>query len=89
MAIAQKITQKITLPQGLIDSLKVDLTGLEAFSGKIKDSLKNPDNTVTQTIEMILAGGIAFGSSDVHIEGRENDAKLRVRLGKIAFGNET
>ncbi len=26
-----------------------------------------------------MAGGIVFDSSDVHIEGQENDAKLRVR----------
>lgn len=80
MAIAQKLTQKITLPQGLIDSLKIDLLGLEEFHAKIQETLANPDNTVTQIIEIILAGGIVFDSSDVHIEGQENDAKLRVRL---------
>ena len=80
MAIAQKLTQKITLPQGLIDSLKIDLFGLDEFRAKIQGTLANPDNTVTQIIEIILAGGIVFDSSDVHIEGQENDAKLRVRL---------
>ena len=80
MAIAQKLTQKITLPQGLIDSLKIDLLGLDEFRAKIQGTLANPDNTVTQIIEIILAGGIVFDSSDVHIEGQENDAKLRVRL---------
>ncbi len=80
MPTAQKITQKITLPQGLIDSLKVDLIGLPAFRGAIEKKLSDPNNTVTQIIEIILAGGIVFNSSDVHIEGQENDAKLRVRL---------
>jgi len=80
MAIAQKLTQKITLPQGLIDSLKIDLFGLDEFRAKIQETFANPDNTVTQIIEIILAGGIVFDSSDVHIEGQENDAKLRVRL---------
>ncbi|HNR80930.1 MAG TPA: GspE/PulE family protein [Candidatus Pacearchaeota archaeon] len=80
MAIPQKLTQKITLPQGLIDSLKIDLLGLDEFRAKIQGTLANPDNTVTQIIEIILAGGIVFDSSDVHIEGQENDAKLRVRL---------
>jgi len=80
MAIAQKLTQKITLPQGLIDSLKIDLAGLDEFRAKIQETLANPDNTVTQIIEIVLAGGIVFDSSDIHIEGQENDAKLRVRL---------
>ena len=80
MAIAQKLTQKITLPQGLIDSLKIDLFGLDEFRAKIQETFANPDNTVTQIIEIILAGGIVFDSSDVHIEGQENDAKLRIRM---------
>ncbi len=80
MAIAQKLTQKIALPQGLIDSLKADLTGLDEFRAKIQKTLADPDNTLTQIIEIILAGGIVFDSSDIHIEGQENDAKLRVRL---------
>ena len=76
MAIPQKLTQKITLPQGLIDSLKIDLLGLDEFRAKIQGTLANPDNTVTQIIEIILAGGIVFDSSDVHIEGQENDCLL-------------
>jgi type II secretory ATPase GspE/PulE/Tfp pilus assembly ATPase PilB-like protein len=80
MAITQKITQKIVLPRELIDSMKTDLVGLEAFRAKIEEMLRDPENTVTQIIEIILAGGIIFDSSDIHIEGRENDAKLRMRL---------
>jgi len=80
MAIAQKITQKITLPQGMIDGLKVDLVGLDEFRAKIQQAIANPDGTVTQIIEIILAGGIVFDSSDIHIESQENESKLRVRL---------
>jgi type II secretory ATPase GspE/PulE/Tfp pilus assembly ATPase PilB-like protein len=60
--------------------MKTDLVGLEAFRAKIEEMLRDPENTVTQIIEIILAGGIIFDSSDIHIEGRENDAKLRMRL---------
>ncbi len=80
MQVSQKITQKITLPQELVDSLKVSLTGLPAFTSEIEKKINDTDNTVTQIIETILAGGIVFDSSDIHIEGQENDAKLRVRL---------
>ncbi len=80
MPTSQKITQKITLPQELVDSLKVSLTGLPAFTSEIEKKINDPNNTVTQIIETILAGGIVFDSSDIHIEGQENDAKLRVRL---------
>ena len=80
MQVSQKITQKIALPQFLIERLRTDLAGLPGFRAEIEKRLADPANTVTQTIEMILAGGIVLDSSDIHLEGQENDAKLRVRL---------
>jgi type II secretory ATPase GspE/PulE/Tfp pilus assembly ATPase PilB-like protein len=80
MPVSQKITQKITLPQTLTESLRVDLTGLPAFRAEIEKRLADPAATVTHLIEIILAGGIVLDSSDIHLEGQENDAKLRVRL---------
>ena len=80
MEVSQKITQKIAISQGLIEGLKQTLTGLPAFSAEIEKRLADPAVTVTQVIEIILAGAIALDTSDIHLEGQENDAKLRVRL---------
>jgi len=80
MQVSQKLTQKIAIPQELTDSLKLRLTGLPAFRGEIERQLADASSTVTQLIEIILAGGIVLDSSDIHLEGQENDAKLRVRL---------
>lgn len=80
MQASQKITQKISLPQGLVDSLKIDLVELPAFADLIQKKLADPDNAITQIVEIIFAGAIALDSSDIHLEGQENNAKLRIRL---------
>lgn len=80
MQVTQKITQKITISQNLIESLKTTLTSLPAFSAEIDKRINDPATTITQVVEIILAGAIALNTSDVHLEGQEEDAKLRVRL---------
>jgi type II secretory ATPase GspE/PulE/Tfp pilus assembly ATPase PilB-like protein len=80
MEVSQKITQKVAISQELIESLKQTLTGLPAFSAEIEKRLADSTATVTQVIEIIVAGAIALDTSDIHLEGQENDAKLRVRL---------
>ncbi|UMX47931.1 MAG: GspE/PulE family protein [Candidatus Nealsonbacteria bacterium DGGOD1a] len=80
MQVSQKITQKIAIPQELTDSLKQNLTGLAPFRAEIEKRIADAAGTVTQIIELILAGGIVLDASDIHIEGQESDAKLRVRL---------
>jgi type II secretory ATPase GspE/PulE/Tfp pilus assembly ATPase PilB-like protein len=80
MQVSQKITQKIALPQELVDALKTNLTSLAAFRAEIEKRFADSAGTVTQVIETILAGAIILDSSDIHIEGQEADAKLRVRL---------
>jgi len=78
MSPSQKITQKITL--GLTKALRVSMAGLPGFRAEIEKRMAEKDVTVTQVVEVILAGSMALGGSDIHIEGQENDAKLRIRL---------
>lgn len=80
MSTSQKITQKITLPQGLTEALRISMAGLGGFRAEIEKRMAERDVTVTQVVEVMLAGSIALGGSDIHIEGQENDAKLRIRL---------
>lgn len=80
MNASQKITQKITLPLGLTEALRASMVGLAGFRAEIEKKMAQKDVTVTQIMEIILSGSIALNGSDIHIEGQENDAKLRIRL---------
>jgi type II secretory ATPase GspE/PulE/Tfp pilus assembly ATPase PilB-like protein len=80
MQVSQKITQKIAIPPELIESLKQSVTSLAGFRAAIEAKLADTNATVTQIIEIMLTGGIVLDGSDLHLEGQEADAKLRVRL---------
>ena len=70
MSTSQKITQKITLPQGLTEALRVSMDGLVGFRAEIEKRMAEKDITVTQIVEMMLAGSIALNGSDIHIGAR-------------------
>jgi len=80
MPVAQKITQKISISPEIIGELKQSITNLASFRAQVEKKIAEPAVTITQIIELILAGGIILDASDIHLEGQENDAKLRVRL---------
>jgi len=60
--------------------LRVSLIGLAEFAAAIEKQIAEKDATVTQIVEIILAGSIVLNGSDIHIEAQENNAKLRIRL---------
>ncbi|OGZ01411.1 MAG: hypothetical protein A3A43_01230 [Candidatus Liptonbacteria bacterium RIFCSPLOWO2_01_FULL_56_20] len=72
---------------------------LEEFLGRLKsfqavrDALQKFDfskTSVTALLEIVLAGALANGASDIHFEAEEEHAKIRFRLDGIlqdAFGN--
>jgi type IV pilus assembly protein PilB len=49
---------------------------------KTLDSINNLGNTrrISETLELIFAGGLALGASDVHIEPEESGIRLRYRF---------
>jgi len=51
---------KITLPQGLTEALRVSMAGLAGLRAEIEKRMAEKDVTVTQIVEMILAGSIAL-----------------------------
>jgi type IV pilus assembly protein PilB len=69
-----------------IDQMQVNLHGedLENFNKNFGDLLalaKNGDRIpTTQAMETILAGALKSGSSDIHIEGGEEESRLRFRI---------
>ncbi len=80
MEVSQKITQKIAIPKGTVDSFREKVTGLPSFGAEVEKCLADVSATTTNLVEIILAGAIALDASDIHVEGQENNAKLRVRL---------
>ena len=69
-----------------LDQMRVNLQGddLENFDknfGELIELSKAGERmATTQAMEVILAGATKLGSSDIHIEGGENDARLRFRV---------
>ncbi len=45
-----------------------------------KDIGKNLDKKISDLLEIIISGGFSLGSSDIHIEPEETQAKIRVRI---------
>jgi type II secretory ATPase GspE/PulE/Tfp pilus assembly ATPase PilB-like protein len=69
-----------------LDQMSVNLTGeeLEKFEEELKDlmSLKQriTELSTTQIIDTIMAGAFKLGASDIHIEPREKEVRLRYRI---------
>ena len=58
-----------------------DVKSIESVRELINDVMKmNKAFRISRIVEIILAGAIATGSSDVHIEPEENDVRVRFRL---------
>ena len=74
-------------------SLKIDEKELSKIEKQIGgfDDLKNNINKVSTTkmLEAIIAGGLKFNASDIHIEPSPKDAKLRYRLDGILYNAAT
>ncbi|MEX0690100.1 MAG: GspE/PulE family protein [Candidatus Paceibacterota bacterium] len=71
------ITGKVSIDPERIKSLEESIKNLEDFS-KLTDNLK--DIGTSEIMEMILAGGMSLGASDIHIEPTKKDTTLRLRV---------
>ena len=74
--ISKKITGEIQIPKELIEKIEnVPLLKKEIESVLNKET--------TEILSVIVGGSIKLGASDIHIEPREEDVKLRIRLDGI------
>lgn len=73
----EKITDEISIPKELSEELREDVVGLPDLSNKIEDNL---NEEVSYLLNLIMSGGVVLGSSDIHIEPSEEDAKIRMRM---------
>lgn len=73
----KKITGQVEIPQSIISDVQKKVKDINDFKKKIEDSL---EKSTTEIVEIILTGAIKLGSSDIHIEPEEGQAKLRIRI---------
>jgi len=74
---SKKITAGIEIPSPILNILKKEIKNIFDFKSKIENSL---DKNVTELVEIILGGAIVLGTSDIHIEPTETQAKIRIRI---------
>ncbi|MFA5127009.1 MAG: GspE/PulE family protein [Patescibacteria group bacterium] len=67
-----------------IEGVNISEEDLNKFDDKLTDfsSLKTliKETSLTETINLIIAAGLKFAASDVHIEAEEQDVKVRLRI---------
>lgn len=80
MEQAKKITGEVEIPQTIIKDIQKKVKNISAFKEKIEASL---EKSVTEFLEIILAGAINLNSSDIHIEPEETQTKFRIRVDGI------
>jgi len=78
--VSKKITGEVVIPSEILTEIKREIKNISEFKEKIKAFL---EKRVTEILEIILGGGIFLDVSDIHIEPREEDTKLRVRIDGI------
>ena len=77
---SKNIMGDITIPYEIVKEGHRELNNIPSLNEKIKSSL---DKDVSKTLEIIMAGGLFSGASDIHFEPEEDGTKIRMRLDGI------
>ncbi|HUX35659.1 MAG TPA: GspE/PulE family protein [Candidatus Paceibacterota bacterium] len=86
---SKEITGKVELSPEEIEDLAKKLTSLQEVQDKIK-TLDFTEVSTTSLFEVVLAGALSIGASDIHFEAEKEKAKVRFRLDGVLhdiFGN--
>lgn len=57
-----------------------EIKTINQVKGEIKKTEEQEDDNISSILEIILAGALSTGASDIHLEPQENDLRLRYRL---------
>lgn len=76
----KKITEEITISEYLANELERKIRNALSLKEEISFNL---EEDTSKLLNIIMAGGIALGTSDIHIEPLEENAKIRVRIDGI------
>ena len=80
-----KISKKIKISLDKISEIKKEIKNILEFKEKIKELLSQKILETTKIVEIIIGGGINLGTSDIHIEAEEEQAKIRIRLDGMLY----
>jgi type IV pilus assembly protein PilB len=76
----KKLLGLVTISPKIIEESNKDVKDIAGYKQKITDYLAQ---NITELLDVILYGAISLGTSDIHIEPEEKNARLRVRLDGI------
>ncbi|MGC8776269.1 MAG: GspE/PulE family protein, partial [Minisyncoccia bacterium] len=74
-----KITGKVEITKSNLEKLIAQFSNLIALQEEFK-KINFSSTSVTDLLQLILAGAISNKSSDIHFEAKENGARLRFRI---------
>jgi len=78
--VSKKITGSVTISSDVIEEIKKDVKNITEFKDKVQ---KVSEERITEALEIILGGAILLEASDIHIEPRKKEARLRARIDGI------
>jgi len=74
---SKKIVGEVQIERGVMEK---EIGNISILKKELESVL---DKEITKILDVILAGSIKLEASDIHIEPKENEAKLRIRLDGI------
>jgi len=75
--VSKKITGEIKISPATFILIEKEVKNISGWGKKIKEFLTK---RVTEALEIILGGALLLEASDVHIEPKENQTRLRTRI---------
>lgn len=73
-------TGTVTISGDDLKKIISEIKNINDIEKAIIEAQKDKARTTSRILEIVLAGAIAIGASDIHFEPQENDVRLRLRL---------
>lgn len=70
----------VTISGEVLKKIMENIHNMDDIKNAITEAEKDKTHTTSHILEIVLAGAIAIGASDVHFEPEENTVRLRLRL---------
>lgn len=77
----KEISGSIEISQKIIEGLKEKISSIASLKKAIADMSEQKDTSII--LEVLLAGAMALGASDIHIEAQKEEIRLRLRIDGI------
>lgn len=74
---SKKITGEVLIPHAVSSEIEQEVKNIADYKRKIEESL---ERRTTEILEIVLSGAIQLDVSDIHLEPKEEKAKIRVRI---------